>query len=265
MTVPALSLESTTSRYRIRQAIRSEAVKITTLRSSWWTLLITVAGMATVTVIATNNAVQHPSQWNRFFDPTNQSLTGILVGTLTMGVFGILVVTGEYATGTIRTSLSAMPRRPLFLAGKAVVGGGVMLAVGEALTFGCFFLGQAVLSGGGAPHAHLGQPGVARAVILSGVFLALLGMMGMGFGLIIRSTAGAISAYVGVAYLLPLLLKQLSGDPQRYAPIQILGNSVAVTVKNPGQVEPVLGLLLMVAYAASVLALGAVVFATRDA
>jgi hypothetical protein len=176
-----------------------------------------------------------------------------------------MVVTGEYASGTIRTTLSATPRRMLVLAGKTLVAGAGMLALGEALTFGCFYLGQAILSGGGAPYANLGQPGVARAVLMTGVFLALIGLIGMGLGLIIRSTAGAISAFAGVIFLLPLLLHELSGNPAKYAPIQMVSNSISATVMTPGQVSPTLGLFLMAGYAAAVLAAGAFMFRLRDA
>jgi hypothetical protein len=265
MTATALSPYQPPERYGIKQIIRSEAIKITTLRSSVWALLITAAGMLGVTAIATNSVLHKSAEWYQGFDPTNQSLTGTFIGVLTIGVFGVLVVSGEYASGTIRTSLSATPRRLLFLGGKAVVAAAGMLVVAEALTFSCFYLGQSILSGGGAPHASFGQPGVARAVIMSGAFLALFGLLGMGLGVIVRSTAGAISTYVGLTFLLPLVLHQLSGNPAKYAPVQILSNSVTATVKNFGQVSPVIGLFLMVSYVAVTLAAGAALFRLRDA
>ena len=126
-------------------------------------------------------------------------------------MFGVLAATGEYGTGTIRSSLAATPRRPLFLVGKVVVVGAIALAVGEVLTFASFWIGQAVLSGGGVPSATLGQPGVLRAVVLSGAFLALLGLLGLGLGVIIRHTAGAMAAYVGITFLIPLLHPNLPG------------------------------------------------------
>lgn len=264
MTAPAFTPVTPTGRYGLKQVVRAEALKLTTLRSTLWTLLITIAGMGLVTFLATHSALHHSADWYQGFDPTNQSLAGLLIGVLTMGVFGVMVVTGEYASGTIRTSLSAAPRRPIFLASKALVSGAGMLVLGELLSFGCFAFGQAILSSGGAPSAHLGQPGVARAVMMGGAFLALFGMLGMGLGAIVRNTAGAISAYVGVTFLLPLLIHQLSGDPARYAPVQMLANSVTVTVATHDQVSAILGLVLMVAYTAAVLLVGAVMFMSRD-
>jgi ABC-type transport system involved in multi-copper enzyme maturation permease subunit len=265
MTAPAFTSYTPPGRYGLKQVIRSEVVKIATLRSTLWTILITVAGMTAVTAIATNSVLHKSPDWYQGFDPTNQSMTGLLIGVLTMGVFGVMVVTGEYSSGTIRTSLAAMPRRPLLLAGKVLVAGTAMLVLCEALSFACFGLGQAILSGGGAPSAHLGQPGVARAVLASGLVLALFGLLGMGIGALIRNTAGAISAYVGVTFLLPLLLHQLSGKPARFTPLQILANSVSTTVKNPNQLSPTIGLVLMIGYAAAALIAGVAVFMSRDA
>jgi ABC-type transport system involved in multi-copper enzyme maturation permease subunit len=265
MTAPAYASSAPAGRYGLKQIVRSEVVKLTTLRSTLWTILISVGGMALVTVIATNSALHKSSDWYQGFDPTNQSLAGLLIGVLTMGVFGVLVVTGEYSSGTIRTSLSAAPRRPLWLAGKVLVAGTAMLAFCEALSFGCFALGQAILSGGGAPSAHLGQPGVARAVILSGLFLSLFGLLGIGIGAIVRNTAGAISTYVCVTFLLPLLLHQLAGNPARYTPLQILSNSVSVTVTNHDAISVTLGLVLMVLYTAAAVVAGTVLFMARDA
>ena len=146
------------------------------------------------------------------------------------------MITGEYSSGTIRSSLAATPRRPLFLGAKVAVIGAISLVVGEFLTFACFFLGRAILSGR-APVASLGQPGVLRALLLSGAFLALLGLFGLGLGVIIRNTAGAIAAFVGLIFLLPVLLQPLKahGNPGRFAPLQILANSVAAVVRQPGQ------------------------------
>jgi ABC-type transport system involved in multi-copper enzyme maturation permease subunit len=265
MTAPVFTSYTPPGRYGLKQVIRSEVAKITTLRSTLWTLLITLAGMTVVTAIATNSVLHRSADWYQGFDPTNQAMAGLLIGVLTMGVFGVMVVTGEYSSGTIRTSLASTPRRPLLLAAKVIVAGAAMLALCEALSFACFALGQAILSGGGAPSAHLGQPGVARAVLLSGLFLALFGLLGIGIGALIRNTAGAISAYVGVTFLLPLLLQQLSGNPARYTPVQILSNSVATTVKDHGQLSPTIGLVLMIAYTTAALVAGAAVFMSRDA
>jgi len=259
------SLEMPGRRYGLSQVLRSELTKIASLRSTMWTLLVTAVGTLAVTILSTSS-VRHQGQgFYRGFDPTNQALTGLALGTLAIGVFGVLAVTGEYGTGTIRSSLAAAPRRPLLLIGKVLVVGAIALVVGEVLIFASFWIGQAVLSSGRAPTATLGQPGVLRAVVLSGAFLALLGLLGLGLGVIIRHTAGAVAAYVGITFLLPVLLQRIPGTPSRYTPVGILANSVSAVVPQSHQVSAPTGFLLMVLYCTIILGIGTALIARRDA
>jgi ABC-2 type transport system permease protein len=253
------------SGYGLAQSVRAEVTKLRTIRSTTWTLLATVVGTLLVTFLATNG-IHHHGRTAGLFDPTNQSLSGIAIGQLTIGLLGVLMITGEYGSGTIRSSLAATPRRPLFAAAKVLVIATVSLVVGEILTFACFFLGRAILSGH-APIATLGQPGVLRALLLTGGYLALLGMFGLGLGFIIRHTAGAITAFVGAIFLLPLLLQPLhaDGNPARFTPESMLANSVAAVVHQSGQVNPYVGFLLMALYCTLALAIGAVLLNRRDA
>jgi ABC-2 type transport system permease protein len=253
-------------RQGVVQVVRAEMIKLRSLRSTRWTLLAVVAGSLLVTFLATHNIQRHGPGAFVGFDPTNQSLTGLALGSLAIGVLGVLAVTGEYGSGTIRSSLAATPRRPLFVAGKVVVLGTVALVVGEVMTFACFFLGQALLSGH-APTAAIGQPGVLEALVLSGAYLALLGLFGMGLGLVLRSTAGALAAFVGLTFLVAVILQPLAahGDPGRFAPEQIFANSVADVVHQPGQLAPAVGFLWMVFYCAATLFAGNLLLVHRDA
>lgn len=255
--------------YRPKHVVRSEVAKILTLRSTAITLGLTVAIGLLVTGLVTNSALGHEAMWYNGFDPTQESLTGLIVAALTGGVFGALLITGEYSSGTIRTTLAATPKRPILLGAKIGVTAAATVAFCELLSFAAFFLGQAVLSGGGAPHASLGSPGALRAVTLSGLFISLMALMSFGFGLIFRSTAAAIAAFVGVVFVLPLVMHGISEPDLRYMPTNILTDSVMSTVHQLGGiVKPVsagLGLLLMAIYAAISLAVGAVLFVRRDA
>jgi ABC-type transport system involved in multi-copper enzyme maturation permease subunit len=254
------------ARYGVRQTLRAELIKLRSLRSTKWTMLAVVAGSLVVTFLATQHITDSGRNRIYHFDPTNQSLTGLALGSLAIGVLGVLAITGEYGSGTIRSSLAATPRRPLFLAGKTIVIGTVTLIVGEVMTFACFFLGQGILSGR-APTATIGQSGVLEALVLSGAYLALLGLFGLGLGVIIRNTAGALAAFVGFTFLLPLILQPLNadGNPARFTPEQILANSVATVVHQSGQLSPVTGFLWMVFYCALTLVAGTLVIARRDA
>ena len=102
----------------------------------------------------------------------------------------------------------------MLVTAKVAVVGLFTLLVGEVLSFVSFFEGQAVLSGG-APTASLSQPGVLRAVALSGAFLALFALLGLGIGLVVRHTAGAVGVFAGVTFLVPILLNSISHSVAR--------------------------------------------------
>ncbi len=248
----------------LSQTMQAEWTKLASLRSTRWTVLVTAVGTLLVTWLATRGAVHHPAQWYRGFDPTNQSLSGLALGSLALGVLGVLAISGEYGSGTIRSSLAAMPRRGVLLTAKILVVGIGTLVIGEALSFLSFFEGQAILSAG-APTATLGQPGVLRAVALSGAFLALFALLGLGLGTVIRHTAGAIAVFAGVTLLAPILLHSFSESISRLAPELIFANSVAAVVPQGNSVSVTLGVVLMVTYCTAVLGLGAVLLHRRDA
>jgi ABC-2 type transport system permease protein len=247
------------------QTMRAEWTKLVSLRSTKWTLLITAVGTFLVTFLAAHGAAHHSRAWYQGFDPTNQSLAGLVIGSLALGVLGVLAVTGEYGTGTIRSSLAAMPRRGVLLSAKVLVVGLCTLVAGEVLSFVSFFEGQAVLRGGDAPTASLGQPGVLRAVALSGAFLALFALLGLGIGTVIRHTAGAIAVFAGVTFLVPILFNSISHDIARFAPELIFANSVAAVVQQSNSVSVTIGVVLMLAYCAVALGLGALLLNRRDA
>ena len=257
-------------RYRLQHVVKSEIVKILTLRSTALTLGLTVVAGLLVTGLVANSALHHDPGFYLGFDATQESLTGLIVAGLTGGVFGALLITGEYASGTVRTTLAATPRRPVLLAAKIGVTVATTVAFCELLSFVSFFLGQAILSGGGAPSATLGSPGAFRAVVMTGLFISLMALMSFGFGLVFRSTAAAIAAFVAVVFVLPLVMHGISEPDLRYMPTNILTNSIMSTVRfGPGGIvrplSPALGLLLMAVYSAAVLAAGAVLFVRRDA
>lgn len=262
-----------TSHYRLRHVVKSEIVKVLTLPSTAITLGVTVVVGLLVTGLVTNSSLNRDPRFYDGFDPTQSALTGLIVAGLTGGVFGALLITGEYSSGTIRASLAATPRRPVLLMAKLGVTAVAMIVFCEILSFAAFWMGEAILSGGGAPSASLGSPGAFRAVWMTGLFIALLALMSFGFGLVFRSTAAAISAFVGVVFVLPLVIRGISESATRYTPTRILVNSIMNTTQQgpPGGGGPIndfspgVGLLLMAIYAAIALAAGAAVFMNRDA
>lgn len=268
-------LGTSSGHYRAAGVLRSELTKLRSVRSTTWSLAATV--VLTVGIGALATAVV-AARWDHLsvvqrvtFDPTSQSLTGLLFAQLALGVLGILVVSGEYGTGSIRSTLAAVPNRPLVLAAKAVVFGVVALVVSEAVAFAAFVLGQALLSGS-TPTASLSQSGPLRAVIGGGLYLTVLGLFALGLAAILRHTAGAISAFVGVLLILPLILQALPTSiinaVGKYLPANI--GVTMTTVNGPAHLDqhafsPWAGLGVLGGYAAAALLVGGWVMVRRDA
>lgn len=189
--------------------LRSEWVKLRSLRSSTATLLSTGAMMLFVGAIAaalrggllTTGA--RGDGGPRGSDPTSIALSGSLLAPLIIGVLGIMLITNEYSTGTIRTTITMVPGRLPILWGKVVVLITVALPVMLVSTFATFFVGQALLSAGGAQTAAITDPDVLRAVLGTAFYLTGVAVLGLGIGTLLRGTAVSISLLVGLLFLLP--------------------------------------------------------------
>jgi ABC-2 type transport system permease protein len=256
--------------YSFRTVAQMEWLKLRSVRSTWWTLLVFAAGMIGLAVLvmihqhwATMSAADRAS-----FDPTNDSLAGLTIGQLAVGVLGVLAVTSEFSSGMIRATFAAVPRRPLVLAAKAAIVAAVTLVAGEILAFVAFAVGEAVLKSP-APHATLGQPAVLRVVLMAGAYPALIALIGLGLGALIRHTAGAISAVVGVLFVLPLILVPLGTSIQnaagQFMPMLIAENSLGAVKPVAHSLSPGVGFALLCGYAAAALAVGGWALARRDA
>jgi len=254
-------------RYGLAQAARMEWIKLRSLRSTWWTLAVTVAGTVGIGVAVGLNTRDASG------DLTNNALAGVVPGLLLAGALGVLTMTGEYTSGTIRVTLAAMPRRHLVLAAKAAVFGAVTLAVGEAASFIAFFAGAVTLRHGIAAPA-LGQPGVLRAVVLSGAGFCLIGLLGLGLGAIIRHSAAAVAVLVGGVYVVAQVIGFIAHGAAAYMPILIMGNSLSTTkpvtcgtqaASCPHFLSAWAGLGVLGLYAAIALAVGGWLLAQRDA
>ena len=259
-------------RQRAWSLARAEWTKLRTVRSTMWTLV----AMAIITVgIAIIAGTTIASRWNMFsviqrltFDPTRISLRGLLFSQLIIGVLGVLIMSAEYGTGTIRATLAAVPRRPRVLVAKAAVFFVVAAVVGEVLSFSAFLIGQSLLVSP-APHAVLSQPGVLRAVIGGGLVIAVLGQFALGLATMIRHSAGAITAYVGILLVVPIILQALptsiSQPILKFMPFTISDTMVSVGPTGTSAFSPWVGFALLVAYAAASLVIGGWLLVRRDA
>jgi ABC-type transport system involved in multi-copper enzyme maturation permease subunit len=188
--------------------LMSEWTKIRSVRSTVWTLIIFavvslgLTGLITwLTIRALNNGRAGERASGIATDPVNFILgTGLGLGQLAICVLGVLVITSEYSSGTIRASLMATPRRYPVLIAKGLVFSVLVFVIGEAVAFGSFFIGAAIV------HSHfpvsLSQPNVTRAVVGSGLYLTVLGLFALAIGSLIRHTAGAVTTVIGLVLVI---------------------------------------------------------------
>ncbi len=248
--------------------LRSEFTKIRSVRSTYWTLLVLVIITVGFGALASFGATR--GQHGPLFDATQRSLGGLYISQLVIGVLGVLVISSEYSTGMIRTTLTTLPRRGLMITAKAVVFAVVAFVTGLITCFASFFLGQAIMS---SHHigASLSQPHVLRAVIGGALFLTACGLLAFGFGLLIRHTAGAITTVVGLLFVVTILVNFLPSSWQNHIDKWIpamAGTQIWSTVATQGQpanFAPWTGFAVFCGYAAIVLIAAVVLFRKRDA
>jgi hypothetical protein len=204
---------------------------------------------------------------------TNNALAGVVPGLLLTGVLGVLMMTGEYSSGTVRATLAVVPRRPLVLMAKAAVFGAVTLIVGEVASFVAFFAVGATLRDGVAAPT-LDQPGVLRAVAVTGAGFCLIGLLGLGLGAIIRHSAAAIGVLVAGVYVVAQFIGIMAHGVASYMPILIVANSLSTTrpvtcgtdaASCPDFLSAWAGLGMLALYAAIALTIGGWLFTRRDA
>jgi ABC-2 type transport system permease protein len=252
-------------RQGFRQAVRMEWIKLRSLRSTPWMLLATTVGMIAIGVVAMANTKAPSPADAASFDPVNNVLAGVVLGQLVIGLMGVLAVTGEYSSGSINSTLAAVPGRRMMLAAKAAVVGLVSLVVGEVVTFVTFFVGRMAMAAG-IPHPSLGDPGVLRAVVLSGAYLAMVGLIGVGLGAVIRHSAAAIGALVGLFFVLPTLLAGLTGTTvSKFMPTWIFSSSLGVSKEVSGVLTPWAGFAVLWLYVVAALGIGGWLLERRDA
>jgi hypothetical protein len=269
MTTTALSHRAGRARggYSFHTVAAMEWRKLRTVRSTWYIVgffAVSMIGLAMV-VLRHEGYAQMSAAGRASFDPTHDCFIGLVLGQLLTGTLGVLAITAEFSSGMIRATFAAAPRRPLVLAAKAAVLGAVTLAAGQMTAFAAFFAGQAALQAP-APHATLGEPGVLRAVLVAGAYPALIALIGLGIGAVIRHTAGAVCALVGVLFVLPLLFvtPSLQNAGQNFLPHPMVNALTAVT-PVPDTLPPGVIFALLCGYAVAALVAGAWALTRRDA
>ncbi|MFC8128613.1 ABC transporter permease [Streptomyces sp. NPDC057302] len=252
------------------QVLKSEWTKIRSVSSTVWTLglavVVTVGLGLLISILAKNDYDSLGAQDRQVFDPTFTSFAGMSLGQLAMIVFGVLVVSNEYSTGMIRTSLSAVPQRATFMASKVAVATLLCLVVGLVTSFIAFFVGQAML---GEHKAVISDPGVLRAVIGGGLYMTLIAMFSMGVATMLRSPMLSLGILMPFFFLISSILGNVSATKKigRFLPDQ--AGSKIMQVKTPLDDDtpygPWGGLAIMLVWVVLALIGGYVLLKKRDA
>ncbi len=249
-----------------RRVVAAEAIKLRSLRSTRWIVVVSVLSIVAAGVFPALGVLLaglDPSGGDGGGpDATGGALTGVSFTQLLVAALGILAVTTEYATGLIRATFTAVPTRLPVLWGKAALVAAVTFVATLAAALIAFFSAKLVLAAADVTIS-LTAPGVIRAVVGAALVLALTGVLGVAFGTLVRSATGALAALFGLLFVLPLLgmlLPQV--DP--YLPSNA-GAAVMQTGSAAGGLSPWAGLAVFALYAAVALTAAAVTLTRRDA
>jgi ABC-type transport system involved in multi-copper enzyme maturation permease subunit len=249
-------------RVTLARVVRSEWTKLRSVPSTAWSLaaaaVLIVGFGALYSTLRVTRPPREPAAVASF-DPVAVSLVGAQLAELAIGILGVLLVTGEYSTGTIRTSLAAVPRRLPLLWAKATTFALSALALCVPAAFVAFLVGQSILA---EEHLDvtLDHPGVTRAVLGSALYLAVVGLLGLALGALLRNTAAAVSALFGVLFAPQIVAGFLPStwSDQIYPYLPVPAGVAVTTVRpDPASLGPWTGFGLFCLYTAVLLALGA--------
>ena len=209
------TVASTAVRPRAGRLLRAEWTKISSVRSTAWSLAILVVTaigfdiLITALTMASWQTASAAQKASYLADPTGFLGPALGLAQIPLCILGVMLITSEYSTGTIQASVLAVPRRTPMLAAKAAVFAAVTFVVGEVVAFASFLIGQQIIR----HHipVSLSDPGVLRAVVGTGLFITVLGLLGLGIGGVIRHTGAAITVVVGVVVVLSNLARALPG------------------------------------------------------
>lgn len=250
------------------RALSAEWTKLRTVRSTAWTLaslvlvsigLTALIGWLAVPELATGEAGE----------PVGAFVTwGLMFGQIAAFVLGVLVASSEYASGMIRATLAATPRRWQVLGAKSVVLAGVLFVLGVVTSFGSYTASNYFLDRQGIGLA-LGDDGVLRALFGGGLYLAVLALFGLGLGLLMRHTAGAVTVGLALLFVVGNLVQLVPGALGEWLTKMMPGNAGSTIANvesfNPMLLDPWVGFAVFCGEALLLLAVAGWLFARRDA
>lgn len=263
-TVGALPRLQHTGRVTQARLTLSEWTKLRSVRSTVWSLLVAVVFTVGLSALVPAVRMHHLRPGEHIDNPLELTLAGVQMAQLAIGVLGVLVISGEYATGMIRATMAAAPRRLPVLGAKATVYGATVLALMLPAAFIAFFIGHAILQ----PHHQaiaFGAHGVVRALVGAGLYLTAIGLFGLALGAIVRNTAGGIALFAGIMFVLPPLMNVLptswNNAASPYLPLQA---GERVLQLQGGTLSPWEGFAVLCGYVVAAFAIAAVLLKRRD-
>ncbi len=257
-----------------RETLHAEWTKLRTLASTGW--LLPTAAVLTVAVSAAVDAAATCPSGGCPADPAKLSLTGVQAGQAIVAVIAVLAVSGEYSTGMIRITLTAMPRRLTVLAAKSALITGLVLAVSAVAVLASMLAGRQLLAGHGFTPAHgfaplsLGHGPVLRAACGSVLYLALIALLSLGVATAVRESAVAIGLVLGLLYLFPVVTSVVGNQHWQRHLEQIGPMTAGLYIQATANLSslpltPWEGLGVLALWTAGALVIGALTFRFRDA
>jgi ABC-2 type transport system permease protein len=273
-----VSVAAEQGRAGVPEAVRSEWIKLRSVRSTAWAVLALVGISVLFSAFAAwesetlGGSPGRPGDNDMVLD----SLAGVWFGQMALAVLGVLAITSEFSTRSIRTTFAANPRRRTVLASKTAVVATVALAAGLATSVACFVVGREILQSNGFTYEHgyptpsLADGATFRAVAGTAVCLALLGVFALGVGAVLRHTAGAITVVLASVLAPVIAIGFLPEDVAYHVErVSLMGAGLAVqqTVDRPDNIPltPAAGLGVVAAYAAVALLAALLTITRRDA
>jgi ABC-2 type transport system permease protein len=258
----------------MRAALHAEWTKIRTTASPLWLLLGTIAATVALSVVVTSVMTCGTASCGG--DPAKLSLTGVELGQALVTILAAGVISGEYSSGMICTTLAAMPHRGTVLAAKAITLTGVVAAAGTVAVLGSLLAGRLILpahgftAARGYPALSLADGPTLRATIGSVIYLTLIALLSLGLAIAMRDSATSIGMALGLLYLFPIL-SQAIGNPhwqrllQQAGPMSAGLAIQATTDLRSLPISPWAGLGVLAAWAAAALLAGGLLLRMRDA
>ena len=250
----------------VTRAVRSEWIKLTSLRSTWITAAALVVTVIAISVIATATTTAAPGDATAA-QLLGLSLSGTMFAVLIAGALGAVVGAREHASGMIRTTLAAVPRRGTALLSKSVALAGIVVPALVVAYVGAVLAGNAALSDRGLPTTALTDPLTLRLVGGAVLYLTSITLIGLALGSVLRSVAGAVAGIAGLVLVLPIVAGLLVPDSWAGAldALPSTARDAVTTVTTGGALTPLAGAADLVAWVVVALGVAALLLRRRDA